>query len=83
MRLTLIANCGDNARMDAKTFHDTYGRERCEQVAKAAKSKLGYFLQIAYGHRRPSPDLAQRLVKASGNKLDFVALLTQKKKKAA
>lgn len=69
--------------MDAKTFYDKYGRERCEQVAKGANSQLGYFMQIAYGHSRPSPDLAERLVKASGNKLDFVALLTQKKKKAA
>jgi len=67
--------------MDAKNFYETHGRARCAQVAKAAKTTVGYFLQIAHGHSRPSPDLAQRLVKASGNELDFVALLTTKPKR--
>lgn len=65
--------------MDARTFLDTHGEERCRQVAEAAGSKLGYFKQIAYGHRRPSPDLAERLVESSGGELDFISLLTRKR----
>lgn len=49
-----------------------------------------YFSQIAYGHRRPSVDLAGELVVASeklianpDDRLDLVSLLSAKKKRAA
>lgn len=65
--------------MDAKTFLDTHGEDRSRQVAEGAGTKLGYFKQIAYGHRRPSPDLAERLVTSSEGELDFVSLLKSRK----
>lgn len=64
--------------MDARTFLDTHGEERCKRVAAAAGTKIGYFKQIAYGHRRPSPELAQKLVKSSGGELDFMSLLIRR-----
>lgn len=64
--------------MNARQYIDKHGKDRAEQVAKAAGTNLAYFGQIASGIRRPSVSLAQRLVGASGGELDFVALLTSK-----
>jgi hypothetical protein len=64
--------------MDAQTFKDKFGIAECEAVAAAAKTNYAYFHQIATGHRRPSVELAQALVEASGGRLDLVALLTAK-----
>ena len=61
--------------MDAKSFIDTFGREEAKRVAEDAGTSYPYFSQIAYGHRRPSVDLANRLVDSSGGRLDFVSLL--------
>ena len=61
--------------MDAKTFIATFGVAEATRVAVAAKTNYAYFSQIAYGHRRPSVNLANRLVKESGDRLDFVMLL--------
>jgi hypothetical protein len=77
--------------MDAKTFLDTHGKDVAERVAKRAGTNYPYFNQIAYGHRRPSPDLARDLVAASvaevpgnpKNQLDFDSLLPRKQKAAA
>lgn len=63
--------------MNAKQFLESFGKSEAERVAVEAGSNYAYFSQIAYGHRRPSPDLAERLVKASDNRMDFVALLTK------
>lgn len=51
--------------MDAHAFLEKHGRRTAEKVAKAAGTNYAYFNQIAYGHRRPSPELARKLVKAS------------------
>lgn len=64
--------------MNAREYLDKHGKERAEAVAKAAGTNLAYFCQIAAGIRRPSVNLAQRLVKASKGELEFVALLTSK-----
>lgn len=69
--------------MNAKQFYDEYGAKECERVALAAKTTLGYFLQFVYGQRRPGFELAQRLVEASDNRLELIALLDSKKKKCA
>jgi hypothetical protein len=61
--------------MDAKAFLDTHGREEATRIARDAGTNYAYFSQIAYGHRRPSVDLAERLVKASGSRMSFEALL--------
>lgn len=64
--------------MDARTFRDTFGKAESEAIAIAAGTNYAYFHQIAVGIRRPSVELAQALVKASGDRLDLLALLTQK-----
>lgn len=64
--------------MDAKTFKERFGKAKCEEVALAAGTNYAYFHQIATGHRRPSVELAQRLVDASRGKLTLIDLLLQK-----
>jgi hypothetical protein len=67
--------------MHPRKFLEKHGKPVAERVAKAAGTNYAYFSQIAYGHRRPSPDLALRLVKASGElqpKLDVNSLLFPK-----
>lgn len=61
--------------MNAKEFLEQFGREESERVAALAGTNYAYFSQLAYGHRRPSVDLAERLVTASGGRLDFTKLL--------
>lgn len=75
--------------MDARAFLDKHGKEICVRVAKLAGTKWVYFSHIAYGHRRPSPDLARRLVAASAgvvrkpdDQLDFESLLPPKREAA-
>jgi hypothetical protein len=65
--------------MNAFDFMRTHGTGEAGRVAEAAGSNLAYFKQIAYGHRRPSIDLAQRLVEASDRRLDLIELLTHKR----
>jgi hypothetical protein len=64
--------------MNAREYLDKHGKEKAEAMAKTAGTNLAYFSQIAAGVRRPSVNLAQRLVDASNGELDFVALLTAK-----
>lgn len=75
--------------MDALQFLEKHGKETAERVANVAGTNWAYFSQIAHGHRRPSADLAQRLVDASAaeiekpkERLDFVSLLQPKAKAA-
>lgn len=74
--------------MDAFQFLQKHGKPTCEKVAKEAGTNWAYFSQIAYGHRRPSPDMADRLVEAStkfcraAERLDFVSLLRPKSRAA-
>ena len=72
--------------MDASAFLDKHGRDIAERVAKLAGTNYAYFSQIASGHRRPSPDLARKLVASSagvvrkpGEQLDFESLLPSKR----
>jgi len=60
--------------MDALTFLKKVGKSGAEKVARDAGSNYVYFSQIAYGHRRPSPELARRLVDASGGELSLSEL---------
>lgn len=69
--------------MNALEFLNEYGRDEAERVAVAAGTKYAYFNQLAYGHRRPSVELAQELVRASGGRLKFDALLLFKRNSEA
>lgn len=76
--------------MDARAFLEKHGKETAERIAKRAGTNYPYFSQIAYGHRRPSVDLARELVKSTevefprspDSRLDFEALLLPVKKRA-
>lgn len=68
--------------MDAAEFHDKYGKEEAEKVSKSAGTSYAYFQQFITGNRRPSVELAQALIDASGGRLDLVGLLTKKRKVA-
>lgn len=64
--------------MDGKTFIDEYGWAEAERVANDAGTNRAYFSQIANGHRNASLALAERLVAASGGRLDLMALMKAK-----
>lgn len=65
--------------MDALQFLRHEGSAEATRVAERAGTNFAYFRQIAHGHRRPSVDLAQRLVEASDHRLEFTALLLAKR----
>jgi hypothetical protein len=62
--------------MDARKFLDHYGPEKAEEVAKKAGTSLAYFRILAGRHRRPSANLAKRLVEASKKELNFTELMS-------
>lgn len=75
--------------MDAKAFLEKHGKPTAERVAIRAGSNYAYYSQIAYGHRRPSVDLARKLVASSevevpdpSARLDFEALLVARERAA-
>lgn len=45
-----------------------------ETVAKAAGTSVGHLRQLAGGHRKASPELAERLQEASGGELTIAGL---------
>ncbi len=68
--------------MNAFEFLKRHGKATAEAVAIAAGTNWAYFSQLAYGHRRPSLAMAERLVAASegvfaeaGDRLDLLSLL--------
>lgn len=69
--------------MDAQTFIDEVGTRKAGEVATAAGTTYGYLWQIAKGHRNASFNLAQKLVKASGGKLDQLSLMAATKDRRA
>ena len=68
--------------MDALNFMKKFGIAEAERVSREAGTTFGYFKQIAYGHRRPSPELAEKFEKASDSQMDFRTLLSKKRKLA-
>ncbi len=56
--------------MDIKEFISKFGRDELAAVAKEAGTTLGYLSeQVANGHRKTSPTLAQKLSTASRGRL--------------
>jgi len=64
--------------MNAKQFLKEFGKERAVKVAEKVGISYGYFGQYVTGVRRPSVEMAEKLVKASDGDLDFVSLLKAK-----
>lgn len=73
--------------MDARTYLDNHGEAGAKALVEAVvtaggKCTVGYFKQIAYGYRRPGPDLAQLMVEHDPHKeLELLPLLNARKKK--
>lgn len=61
--------------MDAMTYWRQFGIAHVHKICAAAGTTYDYWKLIAYGHKRPSVDLAHRLVEQSGGKLEFTQLL--------
>lgn len=55
--------------VNAREYHDTHDKAAIEEMCAAAGTNYAYWRQIAYGHRKPSWQMAQRLAKASGGQL--------------
>ena len=72
--------------MDARTYLDTHGQAGAEAlvervVAAGGKCTVGYFKQIAYGYRRPSFELAEKMVEHDPRKeLDLASLMRARRK---
>jgi len=61
--------------MNLKNFVNTYGHARARELAAKANTTPRYLYAIARGERRPSVELAKRLVKASNYELGLIELL--------
>lgn len=55
--------------MNAHEYHIEHDRADIDEMCAAAGTNYAYWRQIAYGHRKPSWQMAQRLAKASGGRL--------------
>lgn len=61
--------------MDAMSWWRAVGTEQARQAVIAAGTSWEYFQHIAYYRKRPGPDLAWRLIEASGGQLSLDKLL--------
>ena len=61
--------------MNAQSYVALYGRDKAKKVAEAAGTNYRYFHHIVKGKRRPSVELAKKLVVASGGELGLMDLL--------
>lgn len=65
--------------LSAREFLDKYGADEADRVCRAAGTNLPYFRQVAGGFRRPSVDLAEKLVAESGGRMGLLRLLQYKR----
>jgi transcriptional regulator with XRE-family HTH domain len=68
--------------MNATDYFELRGTKKAREVAEKAGISYPYFWQISRRLRRPSPEVAERLVEASGHELDFVSLLRVETRKS-
>jgi hypothetical protein len=60
--------------MDVKTYLSETDKASAEAMAARAGTTYDYLIQLAGHHRKPSPDLSRKLVKASRGKLTLPEL---------
>ena len=51
--------------MDAKQYQNAAGKDAARRVVEMAGTTWRYWQHFVTGHKRPGPDLARRLIKAS------------------
>lgn len=61
--------------MDARTWWKSVGTEKARLVVQESGTNWAYFVHIAAGRKRPSPELARKLIAASGGELTLEGLL--------
>jgi len=61
--------------MNLKEYQQLKGGEAMDALAEKIGTSRAYLSHCANGHRRPSVDMAHKLVEASNHELDFVSLL--------
>lgn len=64
--------------MDAMTFWKKAGIQETRQVCELAGTTYEHFKHIAHKRRRPSVELANKLIKASNSQMSFKELLFTK-----
>ena len=62
----------------AMEFWKMAGIEKTREVCEAAGTSYEHFKHIAHKRRRPSVELANKLIKASGGQMSFEKLLFSK-----
>lgn len=68
--------------MDALTWWKSVGTPQAREAIKSAGTSWDYFVHIAHKRKRPGPDLARRLIAASGGALTLDELLFPKVQRA-
>lgn len=61
--------------MDARSWWKSVGTEEAQTVVAAAGTNWAYFVHIAAGRKRPSPELCLKLIEASGGVMTLEGLL--------
>lgn len=61
--------------MDLFQYREKHGEEGIQKLASAADTQVSYLDHLVFYRKRPSADLAHRLIKASGNSLKLEMLL--------
>lgn len=64
--------------MDALEWWKSVGSPQARQAVEAAGTSWEYFQHIAHRRKRPGPDLARRLIAASGGAMTLDELLFPK-----
>lgn len=63
------------SNMDAKAYWDSVGKQAVIELCEQVGTSYGYYKQIANKRKRPSIDLARKMVAASGGQLSLDKLL--------
>lgn len=61
--------------MDAMTWWRSIGTQQAKPAVEQAGTSWAYFCHIAHRRKRPGPDLARKLIAASGGALTLEELL--------
>lgn len=69
--------------MSPYEYFKTRSAAEVEGVCSRAGTKISYFEQIAYGHRRPSYELAKKLSEASGDVMSVDELMAARERASA
>lgn len=64
--------------MDAMTYWKWYGKPHCERLCAQVGTTYNYWKHICNQQKRPSVDLARKLVAASNGELSLEKLLFDK-----